>query len=61
MRVVLAYLSGIETDSTVPCSIQESVPLALNGLVAERCRLLGIAKVRQMMENTSWTLLLRGL
>jgi len=35
MRVVLAYLSGIETDSTVSCSIQESVPLALNGLVAE--------------------------
>jgi len=53
MRVVLTYLSGVETDSTVSCSIQESVPLALNGLVAERCRLLGITKVRQMMENTS--------
>lgn len=53
MRVVLAYLSGAETDSTVSCSMQEPVPLALNGLVAERCRLLGIAKVRQMMENTS--------
>lgn len=53
MRVVLAHLSGVETDSTGSCSMQESVPLALHGLVAERCRLLNIAKVRQMMENTS--------
>ncbi len=53
MRIVLAYLSGVETDSTVSCSIQESVSLTLNGLMTERCRLLSIAKVQQMMENTS--------
>lgn len=53
MRVVLAYLSGFETDSTVPRSMQESVRLALNGLVALRRRLLGVAKVRQMMEHMS--------
>lgn len=53
MRVVLAYLSGFETHSIVPCSMQESVLLALNGLVALRRRLLGVAKVRQMMEHMS--------